>query len=255
MNEPTDQPPAASRPWYKKKWVWTVAAVGVIVAASAGAGSEKKKADVTASGKVSDTTAPAAAATTATTAKATTTTAAKETTTTTAKPTTTTTAAPKGPKTQFGDGKFIVGSDIAPGTYRAVSTDGCYWARLKGFGGSLDDILANNNTDDPEVVTIAAGDKGFESNDCGAWKPVSGPVTESRTSFGPGTYIIGTDIAPGTYRNEGESSCYWARLKGFGGSLNDIVTNENTDEQATVTIAASDKGFQSTDCGNWTKLS
>jgi hypothetical protein len=90
-------PPAPSRPWYKKKWVWALAAVGVIAIGSAGAGSsEKKDAKLaTASGHVSDTTAStattAAAPTTVTTAKATTTTTVKPTTTTTVKATTTTT--------------------------------------------------------------------------------------------------------------------------------------------------------------------
>ena len=232
--------------------------VVVIVAASS---SSKKNDDKVAAGTVKSTTSTTASgsATTATTKAPATTTTKPPTTTTTAAPTTTTTQAPTtttaaGPKKEFGSGTFVVGKDIAAGTYRAADPSGCYWARLSGFGGSLSDIIANTNTSNPEVVTIAPSDKGFESNDCGTWKPVGGPITSSRTSFGPGTYIVGTDIAPGTYRNSNSSGCYWARLHGFGGTLSDIIANDNTDSPATVTIAATDKGFQSNDCGDWSKI-
>src|SRR5579863_9494568 len=67
-------------------------------------------------------------------------------------PTTTKNAYP-----HFGDGTFVVGKDIQPGTYRTrVASPSCYYARLKGFGGTVDDILANGNTDFPAIVTIAA---------------------------------------------------------------------------------------------------
>jgi hypothetical protein len=64
----------------------------------------------------------------------------------------------------------MVGKDIQPGTYRTrTGSPGCYYARLRGFSGSVDDILANDNTDSPAVVTIKASDKGFESQNCGTW--------------------------------------------------------------------------------------
>jgi hypothetical protein len=66
-----------------------------------------------------------------------------------------------------------VGTDIQPGTYRTRSaSSGCYWERLSGFGGSMGEILANENTDGPAVVTIASSDKGFKSQGCGTWTTV-----------------------------------------------------------------------------------
>src|SRR5689334_6119062 len=42
----------------------------------------------------------------------------------------------------FGDGVWIVGSDIKAGTYRTRYPNvGCYWERLSGFSG--DDIIEN----------------------------------------------------------------------------------------------------------------
>lgn len=77
-------------------------------------------------------------------------------------PTPSPTATPTPTYPHFGDGTYQVGKDIKPGTYRTrVGSSNCYYARLKGFGGTLDDIIANNNTDAPAVVTIAATDKGL----------------------------------------------------------------------------------------------
>lgn len=167
-----------------------------------------------------------------------------------AKPTTTKNTYP-----HFGDGTFVVGKDIEPGTYRTrVASPGCYYARLKGFGGSVDDILANENTDFPAIVTIAATDKGFQSESCGTWTKDLSAITTSKTSFGDGMYIVGTDIHPGTYKSSGQQGCYYARLSGFGGSTDDIIANDNTDTPAIITIAATDKGFQSENCGTWTKM-
>ena len=51
-----------------------------------------------------------------------------------------------GPSSSFGDGTFIVNNDIQPGTYKNSGGDSCYYARLKGFGGTVGDIIANDNT-------------------------------------------------------------------------------------------------------------
>lgn len=68
-----------------------------------------------------------------------------------------------------GDGTYLVGSDIQPGTYRSVSNSGCYWARLSDLSGTLSGIITNNNADGQIVVTIRSGDKAFESTRCSQW--------------------------------------------------------------------------------------
>ncbi len=153
----------------------------------------------------------------------------------------------------FEDGTHSVGADIQPGTYRTrEASSGCYYARLSGFGGTLDEILSNNNTNSPTVVTISEGDKGFESNRCGIWTQDLSQITDSMTTFTDGTYIVGTDIQAGTYKNSGQSGCYYARLSGFSGDLGDIISNNNTDTSTIVTIAATDAGFTANRCGTWT---
>jgi len=167
-------------------------------------------------------------------------------------PTSTPTPAPS--FATFGDGTYQVGKDIKPGTYRTrTGSTNCYYARLKGFSGSLGDILANNNTDAPAVVTIKPSDKGFESQNCGTWTQDLSRITASKTSFDDGIFIVGTDITPGTYKDTGGDNCYYARLSGFSGSLSEILANNNVSAPTIVTIKASDKGFESKGCGTWTK--
>src|SRR5581483_3114553 len=136
---------------------------------------------------------------------------------------------PPPPSKAFGDGTFVVGSDIRPGTYRASRPSSfCYWERLSGFGGTLDEIIANEaSSSGPELVTIAASDAGFTSRGCGGWSADLSPITASPDSpFGDGKFLVGVDIAPGTWRSNGAENCYWERLAGFGGTLEDIVAND-----------------------------
>ena len=67
-----------------------------------------------------------------------------------------------------GDGTYEVGVDIKPGTYVSGVPDSgnCYWARM---GAGTDNIIANNNSSGRSVVTIAPGDKTFESTGCADW--------------------------------------------------------------------------------------
>ncbi len=140
--------------------------------------------------------------------------------------------------------------------------DGCYWERLSGFGGTLDDVIANDFTPHayPLVVEIKPTDAGFYADeDCGIWFLVTGPITSNPDGpIGEGTYIVGTgpnaDMHPGTWRAPGGSSCYWERLSGFGGTLNEIIANDFGAINPVVTIAPTDAGFHSHNCGTWEKL-
>jgi hypothetical protein len=83
--------------------------------------------------------------------------------------------------------------------------------------------------------------------------PSSAPKTTIETD---GTYRVGTDIVPGTYRSagtnpEGESDCYWARLN----SLNPthIINNNLGTGPQVVTIQPSDTAFLSHSCLTWRK--
>ena len=159
----------------------------------------------------------------------------------------------------FGPGTFRVGVDIQPGTYRAAmpTSGGCYWARLSGFDGTLEEIIANNSSDNllPDVVTISPTDVGFSSERCGIWTLNLSPITSEPTApFGGGKFIVGTDIAPGMWRNNDFSgNCYWERLSAFSGTFEDIIAFEYSSSPQIVTIAQEDVGFTSHGCGMWIK--
>ena len=173
----------------------------------------------------------------------------------TATTTTTTTEPPAA--AGFGDGTWIVGSDIAPGTYRTgASQDSCYGARLSGFGGTLDELIANEIDDNSIIVTIDASDAGFESRRCGWWSSDLSPQTASPTAgFSDGYWLVGSEVAPGLWRNSDSSdTCYWARLSGFSWQFKDLIANGISDSTQTVRINAGDAGFNSSRCGSWTYL-
>ncbi|MDQ1105439.1 hypothetical protein [Nocardioides zeae] len=68
-----------------------------------------------------------------------------------------------------GDGIYVVGDDIQPGTYRSEGGDYCYWERLSGLSGEFDDLIANDNVTGPAIVSISPGDAAFSTNRCGTW--------------------------------------------------------------------------------------
>jgi hypothetical protein len=156
----------------------------------------------------------------------------------------------------FGPGTWIVGTDIPAGTYRsAQSVNGCYWARLSGFGGGLADIIANQFTFAHQIVTIKNSDVGFESSNCGTWTNQITPWKAPTAAFGDGTWIVSTEVAPGTWRNSNSADgCYWERRSGSSGELVDIIQNEFTFSPTVVTIASSDTGFFTEGCATWTYL-
>jgi S-layer homology domain len=161
----------------------------------------------------------------------------------------------------FGPDTYAIGVDLSPGIYRNYGfTTGCYWERLSGFSGQLSDIIANAFTSVGQIVEIKPSDIGFRATvGCAKW--TNQLVTDRRADpsgdFGRGTFVIGDEIAPGTWRSTpvNGDSCYWARLSGFGGELADIVANDFTDITSIVQISPSDLGFLSEDgCGAWTKI-
>ncbi|WP_139818448.1 hypothetical protein [Mycobacterium celatum] len=77
------------------------------------------------------------------------------------------------PKTTIDhDGKYVVGTDIAPGVYTSagpVNKGACYWKRL-GSGDNGNEILDSAMTKKPQVVQIEASDKAFKTDGCQPWQ-------------------------------------------------------------------------------------
>lgn len=74
---------------------------------------------------------------------------------------------------------------------------------------------------------------------------------EKNTIPGTGTFEIGTDVNPGTYRADAQPGCYWARLSSL--DTNDIINNDNADGPVIIEILPSDKAIQTSDCADFHK--
>jgi hypothetical protein len=171
---------------------------------------------------------------------------------------------PVGPKTTFGAGSYVVGTDIAPGRYYADPSIGCRFTRLltlsrppregpptNGYSFSFDA--------GQWIVDIAGTDREFQTNsDCGMW--VTTPTKGLQGDITPGIWLVGPQIAPGTYETNVTQGCHWERLASFDrtGLLalidGDIILESRL--FVSVTILSTDAGFLSTPpCGRWRRSS
>jgi hypothetical protein len=164
---------------------------------------------------------------------------------------------PAEPAIAFGEGTQVVGEDIQPGVYFANDvSDSCYWERLRGFSGELDDVISNAFSAERQIVAIEASDVAFSSSRCGEWERDAFPIREDPgADLEDGMYLVGDEIQPGAWRSEGsDGNCYWARLSGFGGELDDIITNSFGGIEDVVQIHPDDRGFESSYCGPWVRI-
>jgi TM2 domain-containing membrane protein YozV len=151
----------------------------------------------------------------------------------------------------YGSGTYLVGSKMPAGKYISENSGSCYWERKSGTTGSLDEILANDNTSSQVIVDILATDIAFKNNGCTAFKAYTAPATQLAT-FSDGVYVVGEQIEAGTYSSSGSSGCYWSRSSDATGDLGTILSNENANGSAIVTLSAGEI-FKSIRCGAWSK--
>jgi hypothetical protein len=91
---------------------------------------------------------------------------------TTAAPAPTAAAAPASPRTSFGDGTWIVGTDIEPGTYRSSgATPGFFEfcsATTRSGASSNSDMIdwVTANANEPVVIEIGPKVKAFDVSGC-----------------------------------------------------------------------------------------
>jgi hypothetical protein len=158
------------------------------------------------------------------------------------------------PPAGFGAGTHLVGSQIAAGTYIAQDAHDCYWERLSGLGGSLDEIITNEFASGRQIVTIEATDAAFDSDaSCGRWVQygAAGPVA----TFGDGDWAVTAEVPPGRWASDPTATgCYWERATGYDHTFDEIIANDFSSGQSVVDIAASDIRFTSDGCGTWTRI-
>ena len=135
-------------------------------------------------------------------------------------------------------GTYVVGSEIEPGFYRVSR----YWSRLDANQDIIDNDLVSG--DGWSLVEIMSSDKYIKFSGVAYAlddMPVLDPIAER---FTEGTYLVGVDIQPGTYRvnAQGSSMAYGARLA----CNRDILDNELNSGSVILTVKSSDCMFKFT---------
>jgi len=153
----------------------------------------------------------------------------------------------------FSNGTWLVGEEIAPGVWRAFRPTTCSWKRLASVGGVAEDVAGSGSY---LTVEIRPFDAAFSSDDCGWWSQILTPPSASPFDpFGPGTWLVNEEIAPGLWQNSDASEgCSWARLNKLDGEPSAITASGATDSLLTVEIVEADLAFDSTGCGTWTRI-
>ena len=75
------------------------------------------------------------------------------------------------------------------------------------------------------------------------------------TAIPDGTWLVGQEVTPGVYAAPGGEQCSWERLSGFGGTADEVVASASGAVRPIVEIAPTDRGFSTSNCGDWTTVS
>ena len=156
----------------------------------------------------------------------------------------------------FGDGIYRVGKEIQPGTYRArAAPRPCSWRRLSSIAFPNSRWVGLYDGTTPAIVTILRSDRGFRTRGCGNWTRNLSRISTDKRRFGQGAFIVGTDIAPGRYRNSRvDQACRWARLGNFTFGDHAFIMSGRYG-RTVVRISRGDRGFYSFGCGTWRRVS
>jgi hypothetical protein len=68
-----------------------------------------------------------------------------------------------------GDGIWLVGEDVEPGTYRAEGGEWCMWSRINGWTPDISSVIKGGGS---TKATLEEGDLGFVTEGCGRWTKI-----------------------------------------------------------------------------------
>jgi hypothetical protein len=135
---------------------------------------------------------------------------------------------------------------LPPAIYVAAG-DLCTWERRDERGR----VLASDTGSGQTLVELRPSDATFVSSEgCGWWSALA-PGTPDLDEVGPGTFVVGRQIAPGRWRSDGQDVCYWERLSGLTGTLEEVLVSGTAPGPAEVEVEVTDVGFGSLGCGTW----
>jgi hypothetical protein len=169
-------------------------------------------------------------------------------------PPTTTPPTTTPPATTFDHGTFVVGVDIAPGTYMGVPNQLCTWSRYSDSAATM--VVGTGQSTRP-IVTISQSDGAF-STTCDGWTVATSPNNGPLMSFGDGTYRIGNDVdlTPGVYQAMGnaalDNSCTWSTWSDLSGSPDSLIASSSgNDPTPTLALDGAVQVVTVYNCGSW----
>ncbi|WP_305064312.1 hypothetical protein [Methanococcoides sp.] len=145
------------------------------------------------------------------------------------------------------EGTYKVGSDIQPGLYKVIVKDSyvdmAYIDRSKDASMEFDSIIANGIISNSGYVRIKESDAYVKIQGATLY-PEDTIETNIRDVFEDGVYLVGVDIASGTYKVEVTDTTtnmgYVERQSDVSMEFDDIIANEIFQGQGYVEIMSSD---------------
>lgn len=167
-------------------------------------------------------------------------------------------------------GMWLVGEDVAPGTYRPStpivleeSFSMCFWVAFEGASSS-DRAVVTSGIADGGLPTVSLSEAHtFYSRGCGTWVPADPTQffqrADAPTQFPQGVWLVGEDIAPGTYSTvvpfvpeDDYSYCSWSIAATWDtGQYQSLESNSSQDEGTRTVTLTTGQRFDSTGCGDW----
>ena len=203
------------KPFYKKWWVYVIAAV-VLIAVIGAVGGENDANNVD---SPSTSSSPVSSATDI--------------------PKSTPAATPvETPKSNvIKAGMYKVGTDIGAGEYLLISSGSGYYQLDSDSSGELDSIISNDNFNNTNYLTVFDGEY-LTLTRC-EMIPVADaePQKAENGILGEGMYKVGYDIPAGEYKLVANDMGYCEVRTDSRGTINGIVTNDNFEGERYITVS------------------
>ncbi|WP_062518365.1 hypothetical protein [Demequina gelatinilytica] len=174
---------------------------------------------------------------------------------------------------------LVAGVDIAPGTYRTgaleIEDDGdrgalfdhsCKWRVREGGTSAFDGIVAAGNNDLGRPTFTLVEGQSVVSLRCGRWDLVdestlfAGPE-QAPTAIGDGIWLVGEDLAPGTWRANGTGDpedpdewCGWEVDTHWRDELAEIVELGLSQGEHHELVLETGQQLRSDGCDGWTRI-
>jgi hypothetical protein len=178
---------------------------------------------------------------------------------------------PGEPATEFGPGVYLVGDEVAPGTYRVEdvvtwNADApCGWVVKHEGVTAPEDLIGNPAViGGKPTITLVAGDMVGTRN-CPTFVAVDASALfqnpDADVTATPGVWLVGEDILPGTYGSvpgvttlETTGTCYFVVTESLENNFQTVIAYDATSPGAENIVLTAGQQFQSANCGDWALL-